>query len=308
MLRGTREYFDALARSRWIVSNDDMQLPFRKRDGQFYLQTWHGTLLKRIGFDVANPQFISGTAYLDHLARDVAQWDLLLSPNPFSTPLMRRAFRYEGEIAEYGYPRNDVMLRPDVAAIAASVRTRLGIPAGKRVVLYVPTWRDNQTYANGKRYRFDMRLDLEQAYRALGDDHVILVRGHHQMADDVPAGMRPGFAINVTAYPDISELYLASDVLVTDYSSAMFDYAVTGRPMLFFTYDLADYRDNLRGFYMDFEAQAPGPLLATSGEVLSALADVDAAVAPYADAYKRFADTYCSLDDGQAAARTCTRL
>ena len=308
VLRGTREYFDALARSRWIVSNDDMQLPFRKRDGQFYLQTWHGTLLKRIGFDVANPQFISGAAYFDHLARDVAQWDLLLSPNPFSTPLMRRAFRYEGEIAEYGYPRNDVMLRPDVAEIGAAVRSRLGIPAGKRVVLYVPTWRDNQTYANGKRYRFDMRLDLEQAYRALGDDHVILVRGHHQMADDVPAGMRPGFAINVTAYPDISELYLVSDVLVTDYSSAMFDYAVTGRPMLFFTYDLADYRDNLRGFYMDFEAQAPGPLLATSAEVLNALADVDAAVAPYADAYKRFADTYCSLDDGRAAARVCDRL
>jgi len=308
VLRGTREYFDALARSRWIVSNDDMQLPFRKRDGQFYLQTWHGTLLKRIGFDIENPQFISGTAYFDHLARDVAQWDLLLSPNPFSTPLMRRAFRYQGEIAEYGYPRNDVLLRPDAAAVAASVRERLGIPAGKRVVLYAPTWRDNQVYANGRRYRFDMRLDLEQAFRALGDDYVFLIRGHHQMADDVPAGMRPGFAVNVTAYPDISELYMVSEVLVTDYSSAMFDYAVTGRPMLFFTYDLAEYRDNLRGFYFDFEAQVPGPLLSTSAEVFSALTEVDATAGSYHDAYKRFAETFCSLDDGQAAARVCDRL
>jgi CDP-glycerol glycerophosphotransferase len=308
VLRGTREYFDALARSQWIISNDDMQLPFRKRDGQFYLQTWHGTLLKRIGFDIENPQFISGQAYFDHLARDVAQWDLLLSPNPFSTPLMRRAFRYEGEIADYGYPRNDVLRRPDVASVTASVRARLGLPEGKRVVLYAPTWRDNQVYANGKRYRFDLRLDLEQAYAALGDDHVFLIRGHHQMADDVPAGMRPGFAVNVTAYPDISELYLVSDVLVTDYSSAMFDYAVTGRPMLFFTYDLADYRDNLRGFYFDFEAEVPGPLLATSGEVLSALTDVDAVTGSYADAYKRFVDKFCPLDDGRAAARVCDRL
>jgi CDP-glycerol glycerophosphotransferase len=308
VLRGTREYFDALARSRWIISNDDMQLPFRKRDGQFYLQTWHGTLLKRIGFDIENPQFISGRAYFDHLAADVAQWDLLLSPNPFSTPLMRRAFRYEGEIADYGYPRNDVLLRPDVAEVAASVRARLGLPPGKRVVLYAPTWRDNQVYANGKRYRFDLRLDLEQAYAALGDDYVFLIRGHHQMADDVPGGMRPGFAVNVTAYPDISELYLVSDVLVTDYSSAMFDYAVTGRPMLFFTYDLADYRDNLRGFYFDFEAEVPGPLLATSGEVFSALADVDAVTGSYAGAYKRFVDKFCSLDDGRAAARVCDRL
>src|SRR5438105_9275161 len=106
---------------------------------------------------------------------------------------MRRAFRYEGEIGELGYPRNDVLRRPDAAAVASSVRARLGLPSGKRVVLYVPTWRDNQVYANGRRYRFDMRLDLEQAYAALGDDYVFLIRGHHQMADDVPAAMRPGF-------------------------------------------------------------------------------------------------------------------
>ncbi|HEY1626937.1 MAG TPA: CDP-glycerol glycerophosphotransferase family protein [Streptosporangiaceae bacterium] len=308
VLRGTREYFDALARSRWIISNDDMTLPFRKRDGQFYLQTWHGTLLKRIGFDVENPQFISGTAYFDHLAKDVAQWDLLLSQNSFSTPLMRRAFRYEGEILESGYPRDDVMRRPEASAVADSVRERLGLPSGKRVVLYVPTWRDNQVYANGKRYRFDMRLDLEQAYSALGDDYVFLVRGHHQMADDVTAAMRPGFAMNVTAYPDISELYLVSDIMVTDYSSAMFDYAVTGRPMLFFTYDLADYRDNLRGFYVDFEAEVPGPLLETSHDVVAALADVDAVASKYASQYEHFVAKYCPLDDGTAAARVCDKV
>jgi CDP-glycerol glycerophosphotransferase len=308
VLRGTREYFDALARSRFIVSNDDMTAPFRKRGGQVYVQTWHGTPLKRIGFDIENPQFISGTAYFDHLARDVAQWDLLVSPNPFSTGIMRRAFRYEGEIAEDGYPRNDLLSGPDAAATAAAVRTRLGLPPGKRVVLYVPTWRDNQVYANGKRYRFDMRLDLEQAWKALGDDYVFLIRGHHQMADDAPSGLRPDFAINVTAYPDIAELYLVSDVLLTDYSSAMFDFAVTGRPMLFFTYDLAEYRDKLRGFYFDFEAQAPGPLLATSAEVVTALEGIDELTASYQERYQRFTTQFCPLDDGHAAARLCDRI
>jgi CDP-glycerol glycerophosphotransferase len=120
--------------------------------------------------------------------------------------------------------------------------------------------------------------------------------------------MRPGFAVNVTAYPDITELYLASDVLVTDYSSTMFDYAVTGRPMLFFTYDLADYRDNLRGFYFDFEAEAPGPLLATSDEVIAAVRDVDAVAASYRDAYERFAARFAPLDDGKAGARVCDRV
>ena len=308
VLRGTQEYHEALARSKYLISNDDMQAPFRKRDGQVYLQTWHGTPLKRIGFDITNPQFISGTAYFDHLARDIAQWDLLLSPNPFSTPIMRRAFRYDGEICEYGYPRNDLLGRADAADVAARVRNRLGLPDGKRVVLYAPTWRDNQVYANGRRYRFDMRLDLERAWQELGQDHVFLIRGHHHMADDVPAGMRGGFAINVTAYPDIAELFLVSDVLVTDYSSAMFDYAVTGRPILFFTYDLAEYRDSLRGFYFDFEAEAPGPLLASSAEVIEAVRDIDSVAASYRDAYQGFAARFCSLDDGKAAARICDRL
>ena len=245
-----------------------------------YVQTWHGTLLKRIGFDVENPQFISGTKYNEHLARDVAKWDLAISPNPFSTPHMRRAFRYDGEILESGYPRNDVLCSGDAPALAAAVRARLGLPAGKKVIMYAPTWRDNQYYASG-RYRFDFRLDLQDAYRRLGDDYVFLVRGHHQMADDVPDDIRPGFMLNVTAYPDISELFLVTDALITDYSSMMCDFAATGKPMVFYTYDLEDYRDNLRGFNLDFEAEVPGPLLATSAEVVAALGDLDAVAGEY---------------------------
>jgi CDP-glycerol glycerophosphotransferase len=308
VLRGTQEYYEALARSKYLVANDDMQPTFRKREGQVYLQTWHGTPLKRIGFDISDPQFISGTAYFGQLARDVPQWDLLLSQNPFSTPVMRQAFRYDGEICEYGYPRNDVLRRPDAPELAARVRERLGLPAGKRVVLYVPTWRENQVYADGRRYRFDMRLDLESAWRELGSDHVFLIRGHHHMADDVPAGMRAGFGLNVSAYPDIAELFLVADVLVTDYSSAMFDYAITGKPMVFFAYDLAEYRDSLRGFYLDFEAEAPGPLLATSAEVIAAVKDIDSVAVSHRDAYQQFAARFCSLDDGKAGARVCDRL
>jgi CDP-glycerol glycerophosphotransferase len=307
VFRGSREYYEALARSRYLIANDDMPAHYRKRDGQIYLQTWHGTPLKRIGFDIDRPQFVSGSAYVDHLAKDVAHWDLLLSQNPFSTPILRRAFRFEGEICEYGYPRNDILSRPDAPQLAAAVRRRLRIPGGKRVVLYAPTWRDNQFYAAG-RYRFDPRLDLERARKTLGDDYVILIRGHHHMADDVPDTAISGFSMNVTRYPDISDLILVSDILVTDYSSVMFDYASTGRPMLFFTYDLADYRDNLRGFYFDFEPEAPGPLLATSDEVIAAIGDIDTVAATHAAAYEAFAAKFCPLDDGKAGARVCDRL
>jgi CDP-glycerol glycerophosphotransferase len=307
VLTNTEEYLEALARSRYLIANDDMPGIYQKRDGQTYVQTWHGTPLKRIGFDIDQPQFISGTGYFDHLAKDVASWDLLLSPNPFSTPIMRRAFHYEGEICESGYPRNDVLHSGEAGQLAGEVRRRLGLPDGKKVVLYAPTWRDNQYYASG-RYRFDFRLDLERAWQELGEDHVILVRGHHHMADDVPAGPRPGFAVNVTRYPDISELFLVSDALVTDYSSVMFDFAPTGKPMLFFTYDLEQYRDNLRGFYFDFEAEAPGPLLATSDEVIAAIGNIGQVAARYQGAYAAFATRFCPLDDGKASARACDRI
>jgi CDP-glycerol glycerophosphotransferase len=307
VLAGTEEYYEAIARSAYLISNDDMQGWYVKREGQVYVQTWHGTPLKRLGFDVPRLQSISGARYLDHLSREVTKWDLLLSPNPFSTPLMRRAFRYEGEICESGYPRNDKLCSDATERTARLVRERLGIGPDQRVILYAPTWRDNQYYASG-RYRFDFRLDLDQAWDQLGDDYVILLRGHHHMADDMPAGTRPGFVHNVTGYPDITELYLASDALVTDYSSVMFDFAPTGRPMLFFTYDLEQYRDDLRGFYFDFEAQAPGPLLASSAEVVSAIGDLDRVARAYAPAYQRFVDRFCPLDDGKSAARACDRI
>jgi len=174
-------------------------------------------------------------------------------------------------------------------------------------VLYAPTWRDNQFYAAG-RYRFDLRLDLARAQQALGDEYVILIRGHHHMADDVPDASRPGFALNVTRYPDISELFLVSDVLVTDYSSVMFDYACTGRPMLFFTYDLSEYRDNLRGFYFDLQAEAPGPLLANSDDLITAIGDIDSFAVRYAAEYRAFAAKFCPFDDGKVAARICDHL
>ena len=141
-------------------------------------------------------------------------------------------------------------------------------------MLYVPTFRDQVTDRKG-RYRLDLHLDIERLREAVGDDTVILFRKHHYVLDPVPA-TADGFVLDVSSYPDATELMLAADVLLTDYSSMMFDFANTGRPMVFFTYDLDTYRDEVRGFYFDFLERAPGPLLATSDEVAEALRDPEA--------------------------------
>ena len=135
----------------------------------------------------------------------------------------------------------------------------------------------------------------------------MLYRKHHYCVDPAPA-TADGFVRDVSAYPDATELMLAADVLVTDYSSMMFDFATTGRPMLFFTYDLDAYRDEIRGFYFDFGERAPGPLLRTTDELAAALVDLDGVVAEHADRYREFAAEFCEFDDGRAAARVVDRL
>ncbi|WP_329519436.1 bifunctional glycosyltransferase/CDP-glycerol:glycerophosphate glycerophosphotransferase [Spirillospora sp. NBC_01491] len=305
VLYNSREHYEALAQSRYIVGNFGIPSWFVKRDEQTYLQTWHGTPLKRLAFDLADMSY-RRTESLDWMDREVPAWDALVSPNPFTTPIMRRAFRYDGEILETGYPRNDILHSPDRVQIAARVRARLGIPAGKRVVLYAPTWRDDHHLAPGKR-GFTLELDLERARAALGEDHVILIRTHYLISDRSWA-RSDGSVIDVSHYPDIAELYLVADALVTDYSSAMFDFAATGKPQLFFTYDLAAYRDHVRGFYLDFEQEAPGPLLSTSAEVIDSIARLDDIAADYTGAYRAFTAKYCPHDDGRASERLIERV
>jgi len=261
-------------------------------------------MLKRIGFDIEK---IRGKSrdYHEKLAHEVRQWDYLVSPSPWATPILRQAFRFDGEILETGYPRNDIFFAPDRHEIAERTRTALGLPADKKVIMYAPTWRDNKFYSRGK-YKLDLRLDLDRAYERLGDEYVLLVRRHPWVVDRVPRAGR-GFVYDVSTYPEIMDLFLITDVLVTDYSSLMFDFANTGRPILFFTYDMAEYRDNLRGFYFDFEETAPGPLLETSDDLIEAIGDVDAVAAAHADRYAKFVAQFCPLDDGKAAARVVDR-
>lgn len=301
----SREYFEAFARSEYIVSNAHLPTWFDKRPGQKVVQTWHGSMLKRIGFDIEDVRF-GNRDYHERLLRETHQWDYLISPSPWATPILRSAFRYEGEILETGYPRNDLFHAPDREAVKERVRQRLGLPAGKRVVLYAPTWRDNRFYSAGK-YKLDLQLDLARMYEALGDDHVLLVRCHPNIVDRVPV-VGEDFVYDVSAYPEVQELFLVTDVLVTDYSSLMFDFANTGRPMLFFTYDLEEYRDHLRGFYFDFEETAPGPLLRTSDEVIEAIRGADEVSERHKDRYEAFVEQFCPLDDGKAATRVVDRV
>jgi CDP-glycerol glycerophosphotransferase len=299
------EWFEALATAKYVVTSAQLPDFVTGRPGQVILQTWVGTPLKRIGHDFEKIWFIDSN-YLKHLDREVPTWTKLVSGSSYATPVLRRAFKYQGELLETGYPHNDVFYSPEREKRAAEVRRRLDLPEGKKVVLYAPTFREDRKRPQDG-YQVDLRLDLAAAREALGEDQVLLVRPHALCFGGIPEAGN-GYVFDVSRYPDMADLLLVADALVTDYSASMFDFANTGRPMLFFTYDLEHYRDNLCGFNFDFEQAAPGPLLRTSAEVVEALGRLDQVAADHREAYAAFKEAYCDLDDGRAAARVVDSL
>ncbi|MFE9559893.1 CDP-glycerol glycerophosphotransferase family protein [Streptomyces sp. NPDC006487] len=301
------EYWEVLARARYYVVNDSVPRAFRRRPGQTVVQTWHGTPLKQIGHDFMHDYYTSPEV-LDALEHDSAQWSLLASPGSYATPVLKRALGYDGEVIASGSPRTDALVRPDAGRIA-QVRRRLGLPEGKKVVLYMPTWRENRLgWSVSSGYKLDLRIDLDAARRELGEDHVLLIRGHHKVTEQVREGVRDGFVVDVSRWPDPTDLLLVADVLISDYSSAIFDFVHTDRPVLLFAYDLEHYRDTLRGFTFDLEEKAPGPLLRDSASLIEAVRNADAVGARYAPARAAFRAEFCDLDDGQAARRIVDRM
>lgn len=288
-----------LARCKYNIFNVRQPEWVRKREGNVFLQTWHGTPLKKLVFDQEEVMAAS-PLYKAQFYKQSRIWDYLVSANHFSTNAFRSAFIYNKEILEYGYPRNDLMYHPDRDNIAVNLKRKLKIPEGKKTILYAPTWRDDEYYGRGE-YKFTLKLNLRLLRQELGDDYIVLLRTHYFIADNLDVTGLEDFVVNLSKYDDITELYLISDILITDYSSVFFDYANLKRPILFYTYDLEKYRDMLRGFYLDIEKDLPGPLLFTDEDVVDAVKNIDTIRDEYKNKYDEFYEKYCSLDNGHAA-------
>jgi CDP-glycerol glycerophosphotransferase len=287
-----------LARCKYYVFNGRQPEWVIKREGNVFLQTWHGTPLKKLVFDMeeitsATPQ------YKQQVYKQSRAWDYLIAPNAFSSETFRRCFMFEKCMLETGYPRNDILNAPDRDERARLIRKKLGIPQEKKTILYAPTWRDDEYYGKG-RYKFELQLKLDLMREQLGEEYAIILRTHYFIADVIDVSGLKGFAYNLSKYDDISELYLISDLLITDYSSVFFDYANLKRPMLFFTYDLEKYRNILRGFYFDIEHEVPGPLLFTTEEVIDAIRHIDSIHREYKQRYEKFYQRFCEWEDGHA--------
>jgi len=293
------EWFELVSSVKYYVDNMYQPEYLRKQPGQVLVETFHGYPFKQMG----HPHWRNlgfSQAKIDSYDGRARDWDHLVSPARYATPLLTRDFAYDGDVLEIGYPRNDVLLSPEADRIRAAVRRSLGIKEHQTAVLYAPTFRDYLSVDDMRAEMVDF-FDFAAAHSALGEDFVLLVRGHAFNARRSTRVAIPG-VVEVTDYPEVSDLYLASDAAIVDYSSLRFDYGVTGKPMIFHVPDLQRYKDT-RGWLFDFEPTAPGPLLDTTDEVVAALQDLDGVRTKHQSQYAAFKAEYLDLDDGHAGAR-----
>ena len=304
-----RDYLKALSQAKYLFCNTALPRFFIKREGQVYVNTWHGIPLKQIGPDAPGGLLDSGNAI-----RNFLQTDYLISANPFLTEIYKTTYSmqglYGGTILEEGYPRLDILVRRSGDEYVQALR-QLGvaIDPDRKLLLYAPTWRDDR-YLGGGWYAYPAALELEKLYAILGDRFRILIKPHYLVKirrNDIPPKlMENGFVKVCSHSSDINALYIEADGMITDYSSTMFDYSLLNRPMFFFAYDLEAYRDHLRGFYFDLEAEAPGPVCTTAEELAAAVLEAFGFTGYFLSAeYRRrvsaFKKKYNTYDNGCAS-------
>lgn len=295
------QYFYYFAKAGIWISDSRFPKYIIKRQECVYIQTWHGTPLKKLALDL-NAVFMSGETSLEDYKRNfynnVQTWDYLISQNSYSSDIFRRAFGFKEKILEIGYPRNDILFKKNNNEEINKLKESLGLPKDKRIILYAPTWRDNAYYSNSM-YKFNSGLDFVKLMNEMKEDTVLIVKYHYLIMDQIDWSPYKGFIYSFDSSYDISLLYLVSDMLVTDYSSVMFDYSILKRPILFYCYDLNEYMNTLRGFYFDLIKEAPGPVVESTGDLIQSIKDYDYRL--YEDRYEAFIRKYNHADKGTAS-------
>ncbi|MEE0939180.1 CDP-glycerol glycerophosphotransferase family protein [Methanobrevibacter sp.] len=293
--RTSIQFNDFLRKSEYWISN--ISIPILKRsDDIIYVQTTHGTPYKQMGSDIEsqNKNVNRGRAPIE-----AKTWNYLITPNDFSRDVFTRAYEYEGEVINRGYPANDIFYR-DCSDKKAKLLDELNIPKDKKIILYTPTFRDYDVDDDDNR-NFSLLLDLKKLYDSLSDDCILIIRLHYIISKNLKlTDELKEFIIDLSDYDDIADLYLISDILITDYSSAFFDYGHSKKPILFFVPDFEEY-SKFRGLYSEVKECLPGPELFTNDELIEAIKNIETVSEEYHDKYEEFYNKFCSLGHGTAS-------
>lgn len=303
----SKEYYKYISISKYWIVNSIVEEGITKKKDQVYVQCWHGTPLKRLRYDIV----VNGASLnsVEEIRKrndiDAKKFDYFISPSKYCTEKFTSAFNLkalgkENIIIEEGYPRNDFLFNKTKKDIDA-IKKKLGLPLDKKVIFYLPTFRDNQ-HTSGVGYTYKLGIDFDSLKKKFSKEYVILFSPHYFIENSIDLTKYKGFIYNVARYDEINELYLVSDIIMTDYSSVFFDYANLKRPMLFYMYDIDDYKGNLRDFYISLD-ELPGPIAKTQDELENNLKNIDKEFKKNKEKYEKFNEKYNYLDDGNASER-----
>lgn len=304
----TKECEKALAKAKYWVFNYRALDHWIPKKEQIYMQCWHGTPLKKLGYDLEKTDnaMNSQDEIRDKYYRDAKRFKYLLSPCAFATEKFKTAWNLkamgkENAIIEIGYPRNDFLVNYSIDDVVR-IKKKLNLDGiDKKIILYAPTWRDNQ-HKSGIGYTYKTEIDFEYLREKLEADYIILFRAHYLVANSFDFRRYKGFIYDVSEIDDINELYVISDMLVTDYSSVFFDYAILEKPIIFFMYDLEEYRDEIRGFYLRLD-ELPGEIVTVESELQKIIraSNINNYKSCTRRKYKEFNQKFNNLNDGRSS-------
>lgn len=308
----SEEYYRYCSEAKYWMINSIMSEEVIKKPNQIYIQCWHGTPLKRLRYDIELDGAVLNTVEEIRTRNDIdaKRFDYFISPSKYCTEKFTSAFNLKALnksniMIEEGYPRNDFLFNKNNEEIEL-IKEKLNIPKGKKVIFYLPTFRDNQ-HTSGIGYTYQVEIDFDSLSKKFSKDYVMLFMPHYFIENSINLEKYKGFIINVAGHDEINELYLASDIIMTDYSSVFFDFANLKRPMLFFMYDYELYQGKLRDFYISLD-ELPGPITKNQEELEYNLANIDQISKTFEDKYKKFNKKYNYLDDGNASERVIKKI
>jgi len=310
--QGSKKYEEYFSTAKYWFCNHRVLDHIKPKKDQIYVQCWHGTPLKKLGYDLTNGNNALNTTneMKFKYKSDAKKFKYMLSPSKFATEKFISAFNLkdlnkEDCIIEEGYPRNDFLFNYTDEDLE-NIKEKLGIDnINKKIILYAPTWRDDQ-HKSGIGYTYEQKLDFDKLKEKIGNEYIILFRAHYFVANKFNFEKYKGFVYDVSGYDDINELYIISDILITDYSSVFFDYANLKRPIIYYMYDFDEYKNDLRGFYIDID-DLPGKIVMKEDDLVDQVLNIEKEF-KYDDKYKRFNEKYNYLDDGNASKRVVNKI
>lgn len=302
-----KNFYKYLSCGKYYITNM-YGIDIKRKKEQIRVDTGHGTPLKTIGFK--DPQnTLMPDLKRQKIIQEEADFNIKIFPNDFTKDVVIQSYSYLNGKTEIkketlwvtGYPRNDILFKYDPTVIS-TLKKNLGIPTQKKVILYTPTYRNG-----GDKTEITLMMDVKKMESELSEEYILLLRAHYftkQFINEKGQEIKfnNNFSYNISYYPDIAEIYLITDILISDYSSTAVDFASLYRSQIFFCPDFDKYKKE-RGFNIDYEAEMPGPIVFDNEGLIKAINDVEKNKIKYAQKYQEFYDKYCTYEDGHAAER-----